>query len=120
MRDPQIARGRTALAASEAGARADLRPWDRVTGAAAVVRVYLSTPVAGSGEIFADVFVGGNLVAQNYLIPVEEFVGAGPNLRGMPIAARGGRGDSIQIVYRNSVAAVNNVDHHVEVHNAGR
>lgn len=121
MREVQVARGLTALAAAGQNVVADLSPWDRVTGLAAAVRIRLSVPAAAAGDAFADIFVGGNIVAKNYAVPCEEFAGAGPNLRAPATVVRGGRGDKIMIVYRNADAAnATTVTHHVEVMNVER
>lgn len=125
MRDVQVVRGVTALAAAGAGVRANLAPYDRITGAVGGVRIRLSQPTGNTiGDVFADIFVGGNLVSTNYMVPVEEFAGAGPNLRGPAVNVRGGRGDVISIVYRNADAAnavpAPGVQHYVEIANVDR
>lgn len=125
MRDPQVSRGVTAVAASGAGIRASLVPYDRVTGEMAAVLIRLSQPTGNTiGDVFADVYVGQNLVATNYVVPAEEYAGAGPNTRTPAIKAKGGRGDVVSIVYRNADAAnavpAPGVQHYVEILNAGR
>lgn len=120
MRDSQIIRGTTSVAASTAGVRASLAPYDRVTGEAGGLIIRLTTPTAGANAVFADIFVGQNMVATNYAIGAEEFVGSGPNARTPEIPIRGGRGDSISIVYRNSSGGAIVVTHQVELANFGR
>lgn len=120
-RDAQTVRGLTAVAAAASGIRANLVPFDRITGGMGGVVVRLSVPAAAVGDIFADFYCGSNLVASNWSVPVEEFVGAGPNLRQPAVTMRGGRGDLISIVYRNGDAAnATSVTHDVSVLNVGR
>jgi hypothetical protein len=125
MRDPQVSRGFTTLAAATAGARATLTPYDRITGEVGAVRIRLTQPTGNTiGDVFADIYVGQNLVATNWAVPVEEYAGAGPNLRMPPINAKGGRGDVVSIVYRNADAAnavpAPGIQHFVEIVNFGR
>lgn len=122
-RDNQIIRGLTTVAAATAGVRANLAPYDRITGEVGGLMVKLTIPNTAAliGDVFADVFVGQNMVTTNYVIPVEEFTGSGPNLRTPGIPIRGGRGDSISIVYRNvDAATAAPITHHIELANFGR
>lgn len=119
MRDPYVQRGTTAVAAGAAGVRANLAPNDRLTGSIGGAKIRLSVPAASAGDIFVDISCGNNYIAPNWgPVPVEEFVGSGPNLRMPAVPITGKQGDPINIVYRNADAAnAAVVTHHVEIAN---
>lgn len=101
----QITRGYTQVAAGAAGIRAVLDPYDRITGArggAALIRISQPSGGATIGDLFADIYVGGNLKSTNYAVPAEEYAGAGPNTRTPAVKVNGRAGDVISIVYRNA------------------
>lgn len=120
----QIVRNNTAIAAGAAGVRAVLDPYDRITGTrGGMARIRMSQPSGGAtiGDIFCDVYVGGNLKSTNYSVPAEEYAGAGPNNRTPALTVEGRQGDVISLVYRNADGAnavpAPGVQHYVELVN---
>lgn len=79
----------------------DLGGFDTVNGAQAAITLQLTTPAAAAGTQICNVIVGTQTPVQDYIVPGEEYAGAGPNARIPAIPLAGLRGDRIRVNVRN-------------------
>jgi hypothetical protein len=119
MRQVQYNRIAQALTASQFLYPVPLK-WDRITGAQGVVKMRLSVPAADANTVEFFFQVGNQIQIMQGIVPVEEFAGAGPNLRQPPFTVWGSRGDQIIVGLRETSATTATVTIHMEIANIGR
>lgn len=119
MRQVQYNRDTQALTASQVINRVALI-WDRITGQRGVVKLRLSCPTADANTVRFSFSVGNQIQVLDGIVPVEEFAGAGPNLRGPAFTVWGFRGDPINLGLRETSATAASVTFHMEIANVGR
>jgi hypothetical protein len=98
----------------------DFSPHDRITGQAGVITLRLTTPAASAGTQVGNVSVGTQQQVTDYIVGGEEYAGAGPNARIMPIQIAGLRGDFIRVNIRNPTGGTVVTTALLDVQNQGR
>lgn len=119
MRQVQYNRLTQALTASQFLLPVSLK-WDRITGAQGVVKLRLTCPTADANTVTFFFQVGNQIQVMDGIVGVEEFAGAGPNLRQPAYVVWGARGDQIILGLRETSATAASVTIHMEIANIGR
>jgi hypothetical protein len=119
MRQVQYNRLTQALTASQFLMPVPLK-WDRITGQRGAVKLRLTCPVADANTVNFFFQVGNQIQVIDGIVPVEEFVGGGPNLRQPAFMVWGSRGDQIIVGLRETAASAASVTLHMEIANVGR